>query len=130
MNKICTSIEQSKKLLELGIDVNTADMYYQYYKSFSPSEGITEGHCDIPVIGSWKEHHISIPDPAMPNADFPAWSLTALLDFIPNYKLSSEHNYHTCTAETSFGKETVGWFDTPIDAAFELVVWLKENGKI
>jgi hypothetical protein len=29
MNKICTSIEQSKKLLELGIDVNTADMYYQ-----------------------------------------------------------------------------------------------------
>ena len=28
MNKICTSIEQSKKLLELGIDVNTADMDY------------------------------------------------------------------------------------------------------
>ena len=28
MNKICTSIEQSKKLIELGIDVNTADMYY------------------------------------------------------------------------------------------------------
>jgi len=26
MNKICTSIEQSKKLIELGIDINTADM--------------------------------------------------------------------------------------------------------
>jgi len=30
-SKICTSIEQSKKLIELGIDVNTADMYYQWY---------------------------------------------------------------------------------------------------
>ena len=28
MNKICTSMEQSQKLMELGIDVNTADMYY------------------------------------------------------------------------------------------------------
>jgi len=28
MNKICTSIDQSKKLIELGIDVNTADMCY------------------------------------------------------------------------------------------------------
>lgn len=27
MSKICTSLEQSKKLIELGIDVNTADMY-------------------------------------------------------------------------------------------------------
>ena len=29
MNKICTSIEQSKKLIELGIDANTADMTYR-----------------------------------------------------------------------------------------------------
>ena len=64
------------------------------------------------------------------NQVIPAWSLSALLGFIPNYKLSSEHNYHTCTAETSFGKETIAWFDTPIDAAFEMVCWLKENNKI
>ena len=31
MNKICTSPEQSQKLLELGIDVNTADMCYDGY---------------------------------------------------------------------------------------------------
>ena len=29
MNKICTSIEQSQKLIKLGIDVNTADMCWQ-----------------------------------------------------------------------------------------------------
>ena len=28
MNKICTSFKQSKKLIELGTDVNTADMHY------------------------------------------------------------------------------------------------------
>lgn len=28
MNKICTSFKQSKKLIELGIDINTADMHY------------------------------------------------------------------------------------------------------
>ena len=29
MNKICTDIEQSKKLIELGIDMNTADMCWE-----------------------------------------------------------------------------------------------------
>lgn len=28
MNKICTSIEQAKKLIGLGINTNTADMHY------------------------------------------------------------------------------------------------------
>lgn len=28
MSKICTSIEQSQKLIYLGIDVNTSDMFY------------------------------------------------------------------------------------------------------
>ena len=28
MNKICTTIKQSKKLIELGIDINTADMFW------------------------------------------------------------------------------------------------------
>ena len=30
MNKICTSQKQSQKLIELGIDINTADMRYGY----------------------------------------------------------------------------------------------------
>ena len=58
--------------------------------------------------------------------DIPCWSLAALLGFIPNYKLSSEHNYHTCTAETSFGEETVGWFDSPVDACYEMILKLKK----
>ena len=30
MNKICTDIEQSKKLIELVIDTDTADMSYSF----------------------------------------------------------------------------------------------------
>lgn len=131
MNKICTSLEQSKKLIELGVDINTADMYYQYFKSYSPSNGVTTGHCDIPVIGSWKEHHISIPDPAMHNADIPAWSLTALLELMPSIKgfrplLALDDNYITYPIidNAHFSAET------PLDAAFEMICWLKENGKL
>ena len=59
MNKICTSINQSKKLLELGIDVKTADMVYcvelykegwKYSNEAYPIDGTLEGD-DIPA--SW-----------------------------------------------------------------------------
>jgi len=147
MNKICTSLEQSKKLIELGIDINTADMYYQYYKSYSLSEGITEGHCDIPVIGSWKEHHISIPDPAMPNADFPAWSLAALLELIPPYLGEFNEGIDFGLSKAMNGKWYSAYYqqindigemtiikvvtgNTSVDTLFEMVVWLKENNKI
>ena len=129
MNKICTTIEQSKKLIELGIDINTADMYYQYFKSYSPSNGVTTGHCDIPIIGSWKEHHISIPDPAMPNADIPAWSLSALLELISNWQMQTQDNgigiLYGCKEEIKIIEG-----ETPLDVAFQMVVWLKENGYI
>lgn len=36
MNNICTSIEQSKKLIELGIDVNSADMRYDPFNPDIP----------------------------------------------------------------------------------------------
>ena len=147
MNKICTTIEQSKKLIELGIDVNTADMYYQYFKSYSSSNGVTTGYCDIPIIGSWKKYHISIPDPAMPNADIPAWSLSALLAILPFHIISNNQRYafgifkgFNKEGETYmlrynvFNTEIIlyetDYYSNPLDAAFEMIVWLKENKKL
>ena len=60
MSKICTSIEQSKKLIELGIDVNTADMYYDVN-----SYGIQDKP-EVAIGKVWSK-------------DIPAWSLTALI---------------------------------------------------
>jgi len=118
MNKICTSIEQSKKLVELGLDIKTADMYFDkttklLYPSVSGS---------IPI--DWT---------------IPAWSLSALLGLMPeldgrNPSLNRIINtdkwwimYH-CTATLSLIR--IKACDNPLDAAFEMVCWLLENKKI
>ena len=105
--KSYTDIEQSKKLAEI-LPLESADMYWY-----------------LAAKGNYKamfneEYH------EYGDFELPCWSLAALLGVIPNYKLSSEHNYHTCTAETSFGKETVAWFDNPVDACYELILKLNE----
>lgn len=30
MKQICTTVDQSKKLIELGLDVETSDMYWDF----------------------------------------------------------------------------------------------------
>ena len=68
MNKICTSIEQSKKLIELGIDVNTADMFWN---TAEPNERRK------PLVGPVSDYYDK------ENWAVPAWSLTAFLSVLP-----------------------------------------------
>ena len=131
MNKICTSIGQSKKLLELGIDVNTADMYWS--------------HRVVDTMVIYEPRVITLMPHA--NENIPAWSLSALLELIPPYlgefsegvdfgfgkamngKWYSAHYIQLDNSGlATFSKTVTG--DTSVDAAFEMVVWLKENGKI
>lgn len=133
--KICTSLEQSKKLLELGIDVNTADMYY-----FDDHYNLVSLKTDF----SYENYLLYKRD----GCDYiPAWSLSALLELIPPYLgefnegidfgFSKSMNKKWYSAHyiqlnddgvATFNKTVTG--DTAIDAAFEIVVWLKENGKL
>ena len=125
MNKICTSIEQSKKLIELGIDVSTADMCYL----------------------NGDEEFCEVKDGALDEEDVYAWSLSALFELIPPYigefnegidfgfgkamngKWYSAHYIQLDNSGlATFSKTVTG--DTSVDAAFEMVVWLKENNKI
>ena len=85
MNKICTSIEQSKKLIELGIDVNTADMYY--HKVLPKSDKIEH----TPKVGNPLESlewynkgytHFGKEPLNLEEYCVPAWSLSALLKLI------------------------------------------------
>lgn len=121
MNKICTSLEQSQKLIELGIDVNTADMIYLY-------NDIMDRYIEPAIIREFK----------FISNTLPAWSLTALLELIPTSideytkdfsqleitKCSVSYVYATDNLRRGFLKDNL------LDAAFEMVVWLKENGKI
>ena len=131
MNKICTSIEQSNKLIELGIDVNTADMYWWYNGQRYYAE--TKEHNDFQ------------------KSDVPAWSLSALLGLMPKSICikKTNHSGYFYFLEWQFANDNslryVGhnreclidiysdhddnWKDS-IDTAFEMVCWLKENKKI
>lgn len=125
MNKICTSIEQSQKLIELGIDRKSSNMYYWCGSDLR--------------IGGYKAQD--------EEGDIPAWSLSALLELIPPYlgefndgidfgfsksmngKWYSAHYIQLDNSGlATFTKTVTG--NTAIDAAFEMVVWLKENGKL
>ena len=122
MNKICTSLEQSKKLIELGININTADMQYQYIGD-SFKDGITK-----PIYFPM----VMRDDPT--KKDIPAWSLSALLKLI---KPINENTYKIIGtlnggAIISFEEVTNVMFqeDEIIDVAFKMVCWLKENDKL
>lgn len=109
MSKICTSQEQSKKLVELGIDVNTADMYYD-----CNSYGI-QGKPEVAIGTVWSK-------------DIPAWSLTALLKLIPKFSLEKDIS-NNAEYELHYNYNTV-CYDEPVDAAFEMICWLKKYDKL
>ena len=111
MNKICTSIEQSQKLIELGIDVSTADMYYQWYSETASALHVGKGSKKL-------------------NADCPAWSLTALLKLMPKSFISTPNPFsdNYCCRNVEFDMEF--YADNPVDAAFETLSWLLENKKL
>lgn len=118
--KIATSVTQSKKLIELGIDVNTADMYY--YKENAFNKALATFNGALLVKGNSKpenEYTIS------------AWSLSALLGLI---KPVNENTYTIQGtldggAIISFEEVTSVAFqeDNILNAVFEMVCYLLEN---
>lgn len=132
MNKICTTIEQSKKLMELGIDVSTADMFYAYRADIQTGEW---GLSKTPIIIDGSEKI----DPVL---DVPAWSLTALIGLIP--KTIGDYNrifrMDVGDLDTSMWYDELGsgvdsdlpdiTMNSMVDTAFEMICKLKENNKI
>lgn len=71
-SQICTSHEQSERLLALGLKAETADMKYpgtrEYYGGV-----LTEGVSSLPII-------IDTEDDEVTEWDIPAWSLHRLIE--------------------------------------------------
>ena len=117
MNKICTSLEQSKKLLELGVDVNTADMWWNFYYVTTDNTTPQIIHIDTPWVGSFNWNNE--PD------NIPCWSLAALLEVIRNngrYELQMYEGGYYFAAN---GFMTESYF-SPIDACVEMITKLKD----
>ena len=130
MNNICTSIKQSQKLIELGIDKNTADMLWTYDFMINNINGLN-------VISEYLKPEEN---------DISAWSLSALMELMPFQIIENNKRYgfkqwkgYNSQGETyhfeyvsNIGTtlyETLNW-NNSIDAAFEMVCWLLENKKI
>lgn len=147
MNKICTSIEQSQKLIELGISLDTADMYHAPDANIIMAESYITKAEDETLIPAYKRA-------------VPAWSLSSLINLLPSeftevgkystttyvikirkYKLTDKVNlYQIAYGSYKWHKDEgyTSWSDMIdtgekeelLDAAFEMVCWLLENKKI
>lgn len=137
MNKICTSIAQSQKLIDLGIDISTADMRYGYVAPYDFSDRMYDGGYDpIPYP---KDFFIKNPmfSEEEYDGELYAWSLSALLNIIPkkiNFGYENDSTFVLKPLEN--GKYLADYYevsfvkDNPIDAAYEMVCWLLENRKL
>lgn len=135
-----TSIEQSKKLLELGLNPETADMKWYYWKDEIDAPKVPTLGFDKAVLESYKN---------IQAVYLPCWSLGALLEVMPPYLFEFERGIDLNIYRNLNGK---GWHvsyipnndesmqkdkfrqitngGTPIEAAYNMVVWLIENGYI
>jgi len=122
-----TSIEQSKKLLKLGLSAVSADLAWRNerlgdrIKCFTPSFDTT--------CANWDK-------------DLPCWSLGALLEILPkNIRIVSTYYYYELYASTK--GYAIDFIDTDklrklhtveeeslIEAVYNMIVWLFENGYI
>ncbi len=109
-----TTIEQSKKLLELGLDPSTADMMYREYET---------------VIGDDYGYAYKIQPFYSSNIDdIPCWSLAALLDVLPEPELiqTSESKWLIRCWTKNRNPWSVGGYENPIDACYEMILKLHE----
>lgn len=141
-----TTHEQSKKLLELGLDPETADMVYRTLQGTTPSGRGIGYMCLAAPRSLFREDAVVL--------GLPAWSLEALLEALPKsvekvemrqgsyvrktYELNLFHSlYHCCgyIFGSSLNQEDCDSFccfacDTWLESAYMTAVWLFENGYI
>lgn len=120
MNKICTDIEQSKKLAEF-LPLESADMYY--FLDPTPAGNIyhlTVQRVDVGVKNL----------PQYDEGDIPCWSLTALLSLLPKGTNISTPKPVNELSYCCWNQYNEIYASNPVDAAFEMVCWLKENKKL
>ena len=115
--KICTDIEQSKKLIELGIDVNTADMMWDDWSL------IDEGWKSI--VGYYPEI-----EKDYGRKCYPAWSLVALLEVLnmPALTQNNDDDWDVTIIDPEYPDEYIEVHGpNPVDACVEMIVKLNEK---
>lgn len=82
---VCTSMEQSRKLTEIGIDQDTADMYWA-----CRYDSVRKKHFAWPVVRRKLQDGGYLP---ILSQDLPCWSLNVLLKLLPDIIRVGEDYY-------------------------------------
>lgn len=107
---VCTSIEQSNRLVELGINPKTADM--GWFKAYSLREEIYK-----PYIKGYKlENHQS---------DIPAWSIHKLIEII-SIDVTFKNEFIIINNNTKMFNSSTNVYDNLID----VIEYLIQDNKI
>lgn len=132
-----TTLEESKLLVEAGLDPNTADMYYE----------ALNGECDENSIaytfGETLENY-SVLKRDFPDAkNMPCWSLGALKKVVPDCIIKGDvyFNFHSIYSQATYYRATyedvcfnkridLGCHKTEIALFVEIICWLIRNGYI
>ena len=127
-NKICTTVEQSNKFIELGIDVNTADMRWEA-ESVDFNRKIPIQYEERPKVGFLKPY-------------LPAWSLSALMGLLKYEIVDKETGHSLCLEMNKCDDEyhlyyydkwefvsdiETDFYDDFVDACVDLIIQLKEK---
>lgn len=112
MNPKATTIEQSRKLLELGLDPKSADFAW-----------VGEDGCFVNTSSC-----------ELKDTETPAWSLEALIDALPSgtaFISKGRLVYSISFRKGGGGDEnfvSTSYSKSLLNQVFELVVWMFENG--
>lgn len=77
--QICTSEQQSKRLIEMGINRDSADMFYSYDYA----------------AGEITELNVLYNPSQMKYDDIPAWSLNRLLEILPTRLIKNNYTFNS-----------------------------------
>lgn len=118
MSNIATTISQSRKLVELGLNPKTADMFWMDTNSVKPCLKLMDD-------GIFNHRNYLV---RFPNSSLPAWSLSALLDVMPKPDLYRETaDLWVCVAFFKEGSIR-GFGETAIDAACDNITKMFDRG--
>ena len=123
-----TTIEQSKKLLELGLNPNTADMCWTNHLYGNVRSSMKAANM---TIDDYKKLLDSFADSTSIDIFYPCWSLGALLELLPICStIDHESNGWWCNVNYDIVDIKNGFTDNSIkekilfEAVYDMVVWL------
>ena len=116
-SQICTSVEQSKRLLELGLNPETADMKH-FFDNRNDYSFFHHWEC-IPYV--WDKEFL------VDSENIPAWSMHRLIDICNKTQFGMTISIYN--NEVTIDGDLFEVFDNTYDNLISVIEWLIKGGR-